>query len=148
MQALTANFRRMQRLRYMRDFRDAKAMAQTLREGLKDKQTSLTHSESLELIARMFGVKDWNVLSARIEKSQAEAAVSPVPENPNPPMGFVISTREDPDGPTGTLTTEDGFTISFSGRTIDVIGPDLQKHSLIVELALPDAENNEEPATG
>lgn len=33
----------------MRDFRDAKAMAQTLREALKTKSISLTHSESLEL---------------------------------------------------------------------------------------------------
>ena len=33
----------------MRDFRDAKAMAQTLREALKAKSVSLTHSESLEV---------------------------------------------------------------------------------------------------
>ena len=33
----------------MRDFRDAKAMAQTLREALNVKSVSLTHSESLEL---------------------------------------------------------------------------------------------------
>ena len=40
----------------MRDFRDAKAMAQTLREALKSKSVTLTHSESLELIARSFGL--------------------------------------------------------------------------------------------
>jgi uncharacterized protein len=50
----------------MRDFRDAKAMAQTLRDGLKQKSVSLTHSESLELIAKILGFHDWNVLSARI----------------------------------------------------------------------------------
>jgi hypothetical protein len=33
----------------MRDFRDAKAMAQTLREALNAKSVSLTHSESQEL---------------------------------------------------------------------------------------------------
>ena len=38
----------------MRDFRDAKAMAQTLREALKAKSVSVTHSESLELVARTF----------------------------------------------------------------------------------------------
>ena len=32
----------------MRDFRDAKAMAQRLRDALKQKSVSLTHSESLE----------------------------------------------------------------------------------------------------
>ncbi len=50
----------------MRDFRDAKAMAQTLRDALKPKSVSLTHSESLELIAKVFGFHDWNELSARI----------------------------------------------------------------------------------
>ena len=51
----------------MRDFRDAKAMAQTLRDALKIKSVFLTHSESLELIARILGVHDWNTLSARIQ---------------------------------------------------------------------------------
>jgi len=37
----------------MRDFRDAKAMAQTLREALHVKSVSLTHSESLELVAKI-----------------------------------------------------------------------------------------------
>jgi uncharacterized protein len=51
----------------MRDFRDAKAMAQTLREALKTKSVSLTHSESLELVATILGCHDWNVLSAAIQ---------------------------------------------------------------------------------
>ena len=55
----------------MRDFRDAKAMAQTLRDALQSKSVSLSHSESLELIARTFGLPDWNVLAARIQASQA-----------------------------------------------------------------------------
>ena len=50
----------------MRDFRDAKAMAQTLREALAAKSVSLTHSESQELIAKVLGFRDWNVLAARI----------------------------------------------------------------------------------
>jgi uncharacterized protein len=54
----------------MRDFRDAKAMAQTLREALKAKSVSLTHSESLELIAKTLGFHDWNELAARIRASQ------------------------------------------------------------------------------
>ena len=53
----------------MRDFRDAKAMAHTLREALKTKSVSLTHSESLELVARTLGLPDWNHLAARIESS-------------------------------------------------------------------------------
>ena len=51
----------------MRDFRDAKAMAQTLREALKTKSVFLTHSESLELVATILGFRDWNVLSATIQ---------------------------------------------------------------------------------
>lgn len=60
----------------MRDFRDAKAMAQTLREALKTKSMSLTHSESLELVATILGFRDWNVLSATI---QSEAKPVPRP---------------------------------------------------------------------
>jgi ATP-dependent Lon protease len=69
----------------MRDFRDAKAMAQSLREALKAKSVSLTYSESLELIARTLGVPDWNVLAARIQASQSalgpsmSAATLPTP---------------------------------------------------------------------
>ena len=55
----------------MRDFRDAKTMAQTLREALNAKSVTLTNSESLELIARLFGLHDWNVLAARIQSDRA-----------------------------------------------------------------------------
>jgi ATP-dependent Lon protease len=61
----------------MRDFRDAKAMAQTLREALQTKSVSLTHSESLELVARVLGFHDWNVLSARIQTEHQPLATEP-----------------------------------------------------------------------
>jgi hypothetical protein len=51
----------------MRDFRDAKAMAHSLREALKAKAIQTSHSESLELIAKAFGYDNWNILSARID---------------------------------------------------------------------------------
>jgi ClpX C4-type zinc finger protein/glyoxalase superfamily protein len=51
----------------MRDFRDAKAMAHALRDALKAKSVETTHSESLELIAKAFGLDNWNVLSAKID---------------------------------------------------------------------------------
>jgi ATP-dependent Lon protease len=60
----------------MRDFRDAKAMAQTLREALNAKSVSLPHSESQELIAKILGFRDWNVLAARIQASQQTATES------------------------------------------------------------------------
>jgi ATP-dependent Lon protease len=60
----------------MRDFRDAKPMAQTLREALKAKSISITHSESLELVAKALGSHDWNELSSKIERSRLTGAKS------------------------------------------------------------------------
>jgi hypothetical protein len=55
----------------MRDFRDAKAMAHTLRAALATKGLNVTVSQSLELIAEAFGVADWNTLSAAIRGEAA-----------------------------------------------------------------------------
>ena len=55
----------------MRDFRDAKAMAHTLRAALATKGLNITVSQSLELIAEAFGVADWNTLSAAIREEAA-----------------------------------------------------------------------------
>jgi len=54
----------------MRDFRDAKAMAHALREGLKAGGLHTTHSQCLELIAKAFGYDDWNILSGKIEAAR------------------------------------------------------------------------------
>ena len=70
----------------MRDFRDAKAMAQTLREALKTKSVSLTHAESLELVAKTLGFHDWNVLSARIQSEHQR----PVTEAAQPPIAATM----------------------------------------------------------
>ena len=78
----------------MRDFRDAKAMAHTLREALKAKSVSLTHSESLELVAKALGFPDWNFLAAKIQHSQPASAPSeaPVPDagSAAAPAGAVV----------------------------------------------------------
>lgn len=59
----------------MRDFRDSKAMARALREHLNvQKNLSLSVAESLELVARMFDLPNWNVLSARISVGDAGPA--------------------------------------------------------------------------
>lgn len=52
-----------------------KTMAQTLREIFAARSVAVTHSESLELIARILGLRDWNALSARIQ-SQSKPAVA------------------------------------------------------------------------
>jgi ATP-dependent Lon protease len=66
----------------MRDFRDAKVMAQTLRESLSAKAFTISHSESLELVSKMFGAADWNTLSAVIQDGRrAPAATMPRPDS-------------------------------------------------------------------
>jgi hypothetical protein len=75
----------------MRDFRDAKAMAHTLRDALKVKAVETTHSECLELIAKTFGYENWNILAAKIEAARSGmsdggallAAATTVPEPDN-----------------------------------------------------------------
>jgi ribosomal protein S1 len=58
----------------MRDFRDAKAMARTLREALAAKGVTISNSEALELTARMLGERDWNTLAAAIEAARLREA--------------------------------------------------------------------------
>jgi ATP-dependent Lon protease len=61
----------------MRDFRDAKAMAQTLRESLTTRAVTISHSESLELVSRMLGIADWNTLSALLQVDHHPASSRP-----------------------------------------------------------------------
>ena len=67
----------------MRDFRDAKTMARTLRAALAARGFNITVSQSLELIAEAFGVADWNTLAAAIGQEartqQDKASRSPEP---------------------------------------------------------------------
>lgn len=56
----------------MRDFRDAKAMAQALRESLTHKAVTISHSESLELVSKMLGAADWNTLSAMLQADRRD----------------------------------------------------------------------------
>lgn len=58
----------------MRDFRNAKVMAQDLRVAMETKQIILTHSEALELVSKMLGVADWNTLSAVINTDRGDPA--------------------------------------------------------------------------
>lgn len=72
MQALISDQSRDVEDQIVRTFRDAKAMAKTLREALARAQVSVSHSESLELVAQQFGLKDWNVLAAKLTSSGVE----------------------------------------------------------------------------
>lgn len=68
----------------MRDFRDAKAMARTLRAALSVKGIKITISQSLELVAEAFGVADWNTLAAAIGRD-ASGPRGNAPALPFPP---------------------------------------------------------------
>ena len=61
-------------------------------KALKERSVSLTHSESLELIAKVLGLADWNTLSARIDASpKAAPPVLPTVRKPVLAMrGFVL----------------------------------------------------------
>ena len=79
----------------MRDFRDAKAMARTLRAALAAKGLQITISQGLELIAEMFGEVDWNTLAAAIRAEgtvrRNNASPPPSAEAATTPGAFVRS---------------------------------------------------------
>ena len=50
----------------MRSDRDPKAMAKALREELARRGMAVTHGECLDIVARQFGLDNWNVLAARL----------------------------------------------------------------------------------
>jgi Glyoxalase superfamily protein/Clp amino terminal domain, pathogenicity island component len=61
----------------MRDYRDAKAMAHSLRAALATQGFKVTVSQSLELIAHAFGVTDWNTLAAAIRRERTPKTATP-----------------------------------------------------------------------
>jgi hypothetical protein len=64
----------------MRTYRDAKAMARSLRASLAARNVSLSHSECLEIVARQFGWNEWNSLAAALD------AQAPPPRAPGLPF--------------------------------------------------------------
>ena len=78
---------------------NAKAMARTLRRAFAAKGLKITTSRSLELIAEMFGVADWNTLAAKVragEKSMSREKISTpslaaVASNSVPPVSATLA---------------------------------------------------------
>jgi len=58
----------------MRTYKDAKAMAKSLRESLTARSVLLSHSECLEIVARVAGFADWNTLSAMLDVESGQLA--------------------------------------------------------------------------
>ena len=65
----------------MHSFLDAKAMAKALRQSLGARGMALTHAECLEMVARQFGLANWNTLAARIEAAKAGRDALPLPRD-------------------------------------------------------------------
>ena len=57
----------------MRTYRDAKAMARSLKTALGEKDIELSHSACLEIVAKQFGRESWNVLASEIEAAETGA---------------------------------------------------------------------------
>ena len=66
----------------MRTFRDAKAMAKSLRASLSTRQVALSHSECLEIVAQQFALDNWNILSAKIDE---DTGIEPQPASRSGP---------------------------------------------------------------
>ena len=60
----------------MRTARDAKIMAKALREKMARRATALTHGECLDIVARQFGLDNWNILAAKLEVSASAGTAS------------------------------------------------------------------------
>jgi hypothetical protein len=65
---------RLERRISMRTYKDAKTMAKSLRETLTARNVSLSHSECLEIVARVAGFADWNTLSAKLDLESGQPA--------------------------------------------------------------------------
>ena len=93
----------------MRDFRDAKAMARTLREALAAKGVTISNSEALELVAKMLGERDWNTLAAAIDASRLReetwTRLEGVYANNEPVMGSIVG------------RVRGGFTVDLGGAS-------------------------------
>jgi small subunit ribosomal protein S1 len=101
----------------MRDFRDAKAMARTLREALAAKGVTISNSEALELAARMLGERDWNTLAAAIDaarlRDQAWTRLEGVYAKKEPVMGSIVG------------RVRGGFTVDLGGASALLPGTQL-----------------------
>jgi ATP-dependent Lon protease len=87
----------------MRDFRDAKAMAHTLRESLTTKAITISHGESLELVSRMLGVADWNTLSALLQTNRSDSGNTVAPHQSGTASYPAIPIRDLVPFPTATF---------------------------------------------
>ena len=58
----------------MNTYREAKHMAKVLEGILRERNVAVSHGEALNIVARQFGLNDWNTLSARIRHAECSDA--------------------------------------------------------------------------
>lgn len=61
--------------------KDAKTMAKSLRNALGNRNVQLSHSECLEIVARQFGLADWNTLLSKLPGEDERHAQPQTPES-------------------------------------------------------------------
>lgn len=74
----------------MLDFPAPKTMAKALRGALAERDIALSHAQCLDLVARQFGLTDWNVLAARLERTGSRETLAM-------PSGWIRCGTFDPD---------------------------------------------------
>jgi hypothetical protein len=118
----------------MHSFLDAKAMAKALRQTLVARNIELSHSDCLEVVARQFGLSDWNTLAARIAAASPEARQLTLPE------GWFVT------GPTELRNYRLGLDPSASGTALiesrldRASGIDLaEKYAVLMQSIVADA---------
>src|SRR5215510_16379476 len=67
--------------RIMLTHKDAKMMARSLRDALGNRNVLLSHSECLEIVARQFGLADWNTLLSKLPSEDERHAQRQDPES-------------------------------------------------------------------
>jgi len=101
----------------MHTFMDAKLMAKLLRQALAERNMEVSHSDSLEVVARQFGVANWNILSAKIEGAGIATDIIPKgwSKSGTKPKAYLIGI----DSGVGTATIE-----SKPGTEVDLSDAD------------------------
>jgi catechol 2,3-dioxygenase-like lactoylglutathione lyase family enzyme len=107
----------------MRTFRDAKVMAKALRaEILERQQVELSHSACLEIVARQFGLDNWNILAAKIEESR-KSRIIPLSEREGPEFPQRATTTTIPVLRIFSEARAKEFYLEFLGFSLDFGGP-------------------------
>ena len=93
--------------------KDAKMMARSLRDALGNRNVLLSHSDCLEIVARQFGLADWNTLVAKLpagEERQTE-------DVPAPSLSGVETPAKNDETAETTTIAAPWTTCSFCGKS-------------------------------